>query len=211
LTLSIDGVSKSYGRGVMALRPVSFDAAVGDTVVLTGANGSGKTTLLRIIAGLARPSAGVIRYGGFDTRDLGRAFGRRIAYLGHEPALYCELTARENVELAVALKGEVGADASAALAAVALDPTDKRPVAAYSRGMKQRVAWARILATDAEVSLLDEPFTALDRNSTARVLEALGAWLRAKPRVTFIATHALDPVAALGARFLELKGTGGVS
>ncbi|MBI3070496.1 MAG: heme ABC exporter ATP-binding protein CcmA [Deltaproteobacteria bacterium] len=211
MTLSIDGVSKSYGPGVVALRPFTLEAKAGETVVLTGANGSGKTTLLRIIAGLARPSSGSIRFGGFDTRDLGRAFGRRVAYLGHDPALYRELTARENVDLAVALKGEVNRGAADALTAVALDPDDTRPVGAYSRGMKQRVAWARILATNAEVALLDEPFTALDHASTARVLTALGDWLRARSRITFIATHALEPVSALGARFVELQGFGGPS
>lgn len=203
--LEVAGVMKSYGAEAIALHPVTAGAAPGETVLVLGANGSGKTTLLRVLAGLVRPSRGDVRFGGIELRALGAAYRRRLVYMGHEPALYSELTAFENLTFAAVSLG-VAADVAKTLRAVGLCPTDRRPVSAYSRGMRQRVAWGRVLLSDAEIVLLDEPFTALDREASGTVSTLLSEWLASRPRIVFVALHDTQPLCDLATRELHLRG-----
>jgi heme exporter protein A len=148
------GVEKRYGRR-RALRPVDLELPRGGFLVVTGPNGSGKTTLLRLVAGLAAPSGG--------TLDV-QADRGGLGYLGHEPLLYRDLTALENLDLYGRLYRvpERRERTGMLLERYGLWEARNERVAAYSRGMTQRLALCRALLHEPELLVLDEPFTALD-------------------------------------------------
>lgn len=170
--VEVDAVSKIYGT-FAALRNVTATIASGTTTVVLGENGAGKSTLLRVIAGLIAPTRGSVTVFG----ESPRSERRRIAYMSHAPMLYDELTAMENLTYFASLhRGEgcacVGSP-EMALRAVGLDPTLRRPVGQYSQGMRQRASLARVLQTDPELLLLDEPFSNLDAASAKHMVELL--------------------------------------
>jgi heme ABC exporter ATP-binding subunit CcmA len=162
------------------LRDVDFEVERGGYAVVTGPNGSGKTTLLRLCAGLALPSEGELRV------EVERA---QIGYLGHEPLVYRELTAVENLELYGRLyrvperRERIGM----LLERFGLWEVRHERVAAYSRGMTQRLALCRVLLHDPGLLVLDEPYTALDTQG-AELLDAQLAELRGE-RTFLVSTH----------------------
>ena len=164
------------------LRGVDFTVPQSGFAVVTGANGSGKTTLLRICAGLAIPTEGELRV------DAERA---QIGYLAHEPLVYRELTALENLELYGRLyrvperRERIGM----LLERYGLWDARRDRVASYSRGMTQRLALCRVLLHDPALLVLDEPYTALDEQG-AELLDAQLAELRGQ-RTFLVSTH--DP------------------
>lgn len=204
--IGINGVSKTFGRGLDAVRAldrVSLDVGAGEFVCLVGASGCGKTTLLNLVAGLDSPSAGAV--------DTG---GRRMGLLFQEAALFPWLTAGANVELALELRGvrsrrERREQAEELLERVHLrGAADQRPHE-LSGGMRQRVALARALAQDAEVLLMDEPFGALDamtRDLLHDELERL--WSTTGLTVLFV-THNVREAARLGDRIVLLTSRPG--
>jgi ABC-type multidrug transport system ATPase subunit len=167
-------VSKLYGS-FAALRKVSVEFAVGSSTVILGDNGAGKSTLLRMIAGLIAPTRGSVSVLGGEP-NLQRS---RIAYMSHEAMLYDELSALENLRYFATLQSNGGSGCSCtaspemALRAVGLDPTLTRPVGQFSQGMRQRASLARVLQTDPELLLLDEPFSNLDVASAQHMVELL--------------------------------------
>jgi heme exporter protein A len=164
------------------LRGVDLAVPRGGFAVVTGPNGSGKTTLLRICAGLAIPTEGELRV------DVQRA---QIGYLAHEPLVYRELTALENLELYGRLyrlperRERIGM----LLERFGLWDARRDRVASYSRGMTQRLALCRVLLHDPALLVLDEPYTALD-DQGAELLDAQLAELRGE-RTFLVSTH--DP------------------
>jgi heme exporter protein A len=162
------------------LRGVDLDLPDRGFALVTGPNGSGKTTLLRICAGLAVPTEGEIRVA---------AERARIGYLAHEPLVYRELTALENLELYGRLyrvperRERIGM----LLERFGLWDARHERVAAYSRGMTQRLALCRVLLHDPDLLVLDEPYTALDMQG-AELLDAQLAELR-NERTFLVSTH----------------------
>jgi ABC-type multidrug transport system ATPase subunit len=135
------GLVKLYGTHA-ALRGVSLDVPAGQVVTILGHNGSGKTTLVRILATLARPTAGRGRIGGHDLVSGRDDIRRLVAVVGHSTHLYDDLTPRENLAFAAALAG-LRADRDridAALARVGLDGQGDTRVRALSSGLRRRVA-----------------------------------------------------------------------
>jgi ABC-type multidrug transport system ATPase subunit len=122
-----------------------------------------------MVAGLIAPTRGTVHVFG----DEPRWQRRRIAYMSHEAMLYDELSAMENLRYFAQLNGEEGCGPEQALRAVGLDPALTRPVGQYSQGMKQRASLARVLQTDPELLLLDEPFSNLDVDSARHMVELL--------------------------------------
>ena len=171
-------LGKRFGEK-RVLRNVELDVPRGGFAVVTGANGSGKTTLLRLCAGLARPSEGELRV------DAERA---AIGYLAHEPLVYRELTALENLDLYGRLyrvperRERIGM----LLERFGLWDVRHDRVASYSRGMTQRLALCRALLHDPALLVLDEPYSALDESGAILLDELLR-----EPRTYVIATH--DP------------------
>jgi heme exporter protein A len=165
------------------LRGVDLELPRGGFAVVTGPNGSGKTTLLRICAGLALPSDGELHV------DAGRA---QVGYLGHEPLVYRELTALENLELYGRLyrvperRERIGM----VLERFGLWEARHERVGSYSRGMTQRLALCRVLLHEPALLVLDEPYTALDAQGV-ELLDAQLGELRGE-RTFLVSTH--DPV-----------------
>lgn len=147
-------LEKRYGPR-RALRPVDLELERGGFLVVTGANGSGKTTLLRLVVGLAAPTGGELDV------DVRRG---ALGYLGHEPLLYRDLTALENLDLYGRLYRvpERRERAGMLLERFGLWEVRAERVGSYSRGMTQRLALCRALLHDPALLVLDEPFTALD-------------------------------------------------
>lgn len=187
-------VEKRYGRR-RALRPLSFAVAAGDAVIVTGANGSGKTTLLRLLAGLAAPTRGSLQV------DADR---RRVGFLGHEPLLYRDLTAMENLDLYGRLyrvperRERIGM----LLERFGLWEVRAERVRDFSRGMVQRLSLCRTLLHDPTLLLLDEPFTALDADGA----ELLDGELASLATVTtmIVSTHDPDRLDAIATARIAL-------
>ena len=172
--LQLEGLARHYDERD-ALCDVSLSLSAGQTLVVFGPNGAGKTTLLRVLATLLRPHAGDVRVLGSSLPDEAWAVRGRVGLLGHEPLLYRELTARENLRFHARLHG-VGADrVEELLATVALSERADEPLKTLSRGMVQRAAVARATLHDPELLLLDEPRANLDPAASELVEPLIGA------------------------------------
>jgi heme ABC exporter ATP-binding subunit CcmA len=184
ITAQLETVSKLYGT-FAALRKVSLTLEAGHCYVLLGENGAGKSTLLRILAGLLRPSYGTITILGStpeDARD-------RIGYMSHAPMLYDEYTAVENLRYFSDLyRTRPCLSPAEALCSVGLDPALTRPVGQYSQGMRQRTSLARVLISQPELLLLDEPFSNMDIGSAHQMLSLLDT-IKAQQRTIVLTTH----------------------
>jgi heme exporter protein A len=175
------GLEKRYGRK-RVLGGVDVAVPDGGFVVVTGPNGSGKTTLLRLLAGLAAPTRGSL---------VVRVDRSRLGYLAHEPLVYRELTAVENLDLYGRLyrvperRERIGM----LLERFSLWEARNERVSTYSRGMTQRLALCRTLLHEPELLVLDEPYSALDDDGSSvldRELDALAGM-----QTLVVATH--DP------------------
>ena len=189
-----ENLEKRYG-GKRVLRGVSFDLPRRGFLLVTGPNGSGKTTLLRLVAGLAAPTKGNLRVGA-SRADLG--------YVGHEPMLYSDLTALENLELFGRLYRVQERRERSGMLLERFGLWDVRGdrVATFSRGMVQRLALCRALLHDPALLVRDEPFTALDEDGAALLDGELAALSPEKTIV--LSTHDPQRVAALATARLVL-------
>ncbi|MBA3377188.1 MAG: ABC transporter ATP-binding protein [Actinobacteria bacterium] len=187
-------LEKRYGSR-RVLRGVDFELPREGFLLVTGPNGSGKTTLLRVITGLAAATRGKVEVG----VDRGR-----VGFLGHEPLVYRELTALENLDLFGRLyrvperRERIGM----LLERFGLWETRAERVSAYSRGMSQRLALCRVLLHDPELLILDEPYASLDEQGGAlldRELEEL-----AGARTLVVSTHDAARVERLATQRLSL-------
>ena len=208
--VELSRVTKLYGR-FAALRDLSASFAPGTCTVLLGPNGAGKSTLLRLIAGLAQPSRGTVTVFGEAPREQ----RHRIGYMSHETMLYDELSAAENLRYFASLECSRACSCTAspemALRAVGLDHTLTRPVGQYSQGMRQRTAFARVLLSDPELLLLDEPFSNMDTASIAAMVALLAdfrTWSTTSGhgRTLILTTHQAQLAEPLADRVLHLDG-----
>jgi heme ABC exporter ATP-binding subunit CcmA len=183
------GLMRAYGPKPV-LRGVDLRLRRGDTLALLGPNGAGKTTLLRVLATLARPDAGTVRVAGFDVVCDGDAVRRRIGYVGHQPHLYEELTALENLVFFARMHrlADPAGRARELLERVGLTARANDRARALSRGQTQRLSLARALLHDPSVLLLDEPETGLDEAASA-LLDAILAERATAGRTTLFTTH----------------------
>jgi ABC-type lipoprotein export system ATPase subunit len=181
------GLGKTYRRGGVstpAIAQLDADFHAGDLTVVTGPSGSGKTSLLLILAGLEPPSEGEIEVcgvslGALDRDERARLRRERIAYIAQQPDLIPFLTARENVEWALSLRGvaleEARLRAERALEQVGLTPRSSEAAANLSAGERQRASLARAIASAPAVILADEPTAHLDKANAIGVSSLLAA------------------------------------
>jgi heme exporter protein A len=190
-SIQLNDVSRHFGRR-RALSHVTLTARYGDIIGLLGPNGAGKSTLIGILATLAAPTSGNVRYGGATAAALGPALRQRIGLLAHELLLYPELSARQNLAFFAALYGLRPDDVvNVALERAGLDDRADEPVGGFSRGMRQRLALERALLHDPRLVLFDEPFTGLDDAAAELVCGRLRA-LADAGAIVIVATHDLE-------------------
>lgn len=188
------------------LRGVDLKLARGESVTLFGPNGAGKTTLLRIVATLSQPDNGHIRVGGLSLATHAQAVRGMLGVVSHNPLLYGELTADENLRFYARLYGINDADACVgdALSQVGLEERRRDLVRTFSRGMKQRLAIGRAILHQPRVMLFDEPHTGLDQDAAAMFDEVLHS-VACGDRTVLLVTHDLNRGLALADRVAILS------
>jgi len=208
--LTLVDVGKTFGRHKV-LRHVDLDIPAGSFVALMGANGAGKTTLLRLVAGLATPTTGAVTLAGVDLRKAGPGLRRMLGFVSHDGLLYGDLTGRQNLMFHARLFGVADPEARIEELADVLDLRRvlDRPAGVLSRGNKQRLTLARALMHGPDVLLLDEPFTGLDEESSARLVQLLTA-LHAEGRTIIMTVHEMSR-ALEGPTRLIVIGEGGIA
>ena len=189
--VQLEGLARHYGERE-ALGGVSLSLEGGQSLVVFGPNGAGKSTLLRVLATLLRPHSGRVRVLGRALPDEAWAVRGRIGLLAHEPLLYRDLTARENLSFHARLHGVAQARVEELLARLHVRQRCGDPLRTLSRGMVQRVAIARAVLHQPELLLLDEPRANLDPAAIELVDPLIGATSR---RTRVITSH--DPARGL--------------
>jgi heme exporter protein A len=189
--IELRGLTRYFGERT-ALRDVSIEVPEGATLAVLGRNGAGKSTLLRILATLLRPHGGDVVLFGEPLPRRSYAVRGRLGLLAHDPLLYSDLSARENLRYHASLHGVDGDRVEELLSAVDMNHHGDEPVRLLSRGMVQRVAVCRAVLHRPALLLLDEPRANLDP-AAAELLEPLIG--RASHCTRVITSH--DPQAAL--------------
>ena len=205
--LEARGLTKRYG-GLLALDQVSFQLQRGEIVGYLGPNGSGKSTTVNIVVGLLEPSAGTIALDGRTLSEDPIAYKQKIGYVPEEPYLYTHLTATEYLTLVGRLRGIRQAVLEHRIARLLtlfqLHDSRYSTMAAYSKGMRQRVLLAAALMHNPDLLVLDEPFSGLDVNA-GLLFRALLALLAADRRMILFSTHRFDMVEKLCSRVVILS------
>jgi heme exporter protein A len=198
--IDVRGLVKAFGPKAV-LRGVDLQVAPGEFVVVVGPNGAGKTTCLRILATLARPTAGEVRLGGYRLPGQAPQARRLLGVVSHQPLLYGDLTADENLRFYGRVYGlaDLSSRAAEALAMVGLTARRKDLVREFSRGMQQRLAIARAVLHDPKILLFDEPYTGLDQDA-AGMLDGLLRQVASAGRTVLMTSHDLDRAAELATR-----------
>lgn len=201
--VSVTGLTKSYGP-TLALAGVDLEFTAGSVTLIQGSNGSGKSTLLWLLAMLAYPTRGEIRYGAYGTKHSDGLRGR-IGFVAHQLQLYPGLSGRENLLLAAKLQEIPYAEKRAAdlCDALALGEYWDRPVRTYSRGQAQRVSIARALLHEPRLLLMDEPATGLDVRSTASFVDLVQA-VKREGAIVLIVTHEAKFASTVADRVLHM-------
>lgn len=184
------------------LRGLDFRVEPGEFVALLGPNGAGKSTFLRILASLSRPTLGDVRIAGYRLPDQAGAVRRRLGVVSHQPLLYGDLTAEENLRFYGRMYGVPNLDARVdqVLEMVGLAARRRDLVRTYSRGMQQRLAIGRAVLHDPEVMLFDEPHTGLDQEAS-EMLDRVLREVAARGRTVVMTSHDLARVGDLASRF----------
>ncbi|MGZ4135599.1 MAG: ABC transporter ATP-binding protein [Tumebacillaceae bacterium] len=216
MQIEVRGLSKSFGT-VSAVHDVSFSIEKGKFIGLLGPSGGGKTTILRMLAGLETPTGGEISFSGQDVSSLPPQ-QRGIGFVFQNYALFKHMTVFDNIAFGLKVqkksKAEIAERVHELLELVGLSGTEKRYPHQLSGGQRQRVAFARALAPEPQLLLLDEPFAAID----AKVRKELRTWLKAmisRLGITSIfvthdqeeAVEIADEIMIINQGRLEQKGT----
>ena len=180
LALEVRDLSRTFGAR-KALDGVSFELPRGAFLSIFGPNGAGKTTMLKVLSTLTNPSKGSARVVGFDVVEDAVELREHIGFISHNPLLYPDLTAEENLQFFAELYGLDDPDARVKelLTAVELDHRRLDAVRTFSRGMIQRLSIARALLHRPDVIFLDEPYSGLDPHAMD-ILDSLIAAVRDK-------------------------------
>jgi ABC-2 type transport system ATP-binding protein len=191
-----EALTKRYGAA-LAVDRLDLTIERGEVFGLLGPNGAGKTTTILMLLGLTEPSSGRASVAGFDPLRQPLEVKRRVGYMPDSVGFYDNLTGLANLRYSAALCGmkraEADARIDAALARVRLTESGPKPVRAYSRGMRQRLAIAEILMKGASIAILDEPTGGLDPQSTREFLDLIRS-LKQEGMTILLSSHLLELV-----------------
>ena len=194
MTLCLDARGLACERDDRWLfRELDLSVGPGEVLRVEGPNGSGKTTLLKILSGQLTDHQGELTWSGEPMRRVRTAFLANLLYMGHAPGVKATLTPLENLAWYQALNGERGNDAErlAALDEIGLSGFEDIPAAQLSAGQQRRVALARLVLMPRPLWVLDEPFTAIDRQGVGALERRIQAHARGGGSVILTTHHAL--------------------
>lgn len=206
MPLVIQGLNKHFDNSDKAtLNEIDLEIESGEFVCIVGASGCGKSTLLNLVAGLEKPTGGKILLDGKEVTGPGA--DRTVMFQEH--GLFPWLNVIENVKFGMKLAGvpkdEQEQKAMHYLKMVHLEDYKDYPIHQISGGMRQRTALARALTMDSKVLLMDEPFSAIDKQTSNRLREELQRiWMETKKTILFI-THSVEEAVYLGDRVVALS------
>jgi ABC-2 type transport system ATP-binding protein len=204
--LEVRSVSKKYAATTV-VKDVSFVVRPGEVLGYLGPNGAGKTTTIRMLAGLLQPTRGEIRLDGRDIRDGLHAYKCRLGYVPEQSEIYPHLSASDYLRLVGRLRGlpedSLDGRIRAFLVALGLAEDMHGPVAAFSKGMRQKVLIAAALLHDPDILLLDEPMSGLDV-TTALVVRDLIRRLAAENKIIVYSSHVLEVTEKICGRVIIL-------
>jgi ABC-2 type transport system ATP-binding protein len=202
--IELTSVSRWYGN-VVAVNDISFRLGKGITGLL-GPNGAGKSTILHMLAGFLAPSSGSVTVAGAPARANTEMY-RSIGLVPEREAVYAFLTGREFVRSMGQLQGigptELTAAVERAIAAVAMQDAQDRPIGTYSKGMRQRIKVAGALVHDPPILLLDEPFNGMDPRQRLQMMDLLRR-MADEGRTVLFSSHILEEVERLAERVLVI-------
>jgi ABC-2 type transport system ATP-binding protein len=205
--LDVKHVSRRYGA-VTAVSQVSFTVRPGEVLGYLGPNGSGKSTTVKMLAGLMPPSSGRILLDGQDIQEDLAAYKAQVGYVPEEAHVYTYLTGPEYLRLCGRLRGidatVLERKIEAFLSVFGLDTDYHATLAAYSKGMRQKILLSAALLHNPRIVILDEPVSGLDV-STALALRAIVSTLAAEGRLIFYSSHELDTIERISSRVIILR------
>jgi heme exporter protein A len=201
LIIKVHKLVKRFGLKTV-LRGLDFEVQPGEFVAILGPNGAGKTTFLRILASLSRPAMGEVYIAGYRLPSQAAAVRRIIGVVSHQPLLYGDLTAEENLRFYGRMYGvpTLNERIHEVLDLVGLAPRRRDLVRTFSRGMQQRLAIGRSVLHNPEIMLFDEPHTGLDQDACAMLDNTLQE-VAARGRTVVMTSHDLSRSADLASRF----------
>ncbi|MBR6966847.1 MAG: energy-coupling factor ABC transporter ATP-binding protein [Clostridia bacterium] len=210
--IQLEHVSFAYGTQGASVQDLSFRIEKGEFTAILGANGAGKTTTVRLIDGLLKPTAGKVFIDGTDTAvsSVSRR-ARRVGFLFQNPdRQICKNTVREEILFGLqTVRGEEGEEALQARTETVLKDfsfTGEEEPFTLSRGQRQRVALASILAVEPEVLILDEPTTGLDYRECCHIMDRIRQMNEEKQVTVMMVCHDMEIVLDYAKRALVMAG-----
>jgi ABC-2 type transport system ATP-binding protein len=201
LAIATNGLTKLYGRDVLAVDRVDLRVARGEIYAFLGLNGAGKSTTIRMLLGMIRPTAGHADLFGERVRASATGLWRRVGHLVESATAYPELTVRENLDVARRLAGVAdGGVVDRMIERLVLSAYAGRRAATLSLGNLQRLALARALLHEPELLVLDEPANGLDPAGVIEIRELLRGLARERGITVFMSSHILGEVDRLATR-----------
>jgi heme exporter protein A len=199
--IEVHKLVKRFGLKTV-LRGLDFQVQPGEFVALLGPNGAGKTTFLRILSSLSRASLGEVKIAGYKLPHESANVRRRLGVVSHQPLLYGDLTAAENLQFYGRMYNldNLEARMDEVLEMVGLAARKRDLVRTFSRGMQQRLAIGRAVLHNPDVMLFDEPYTGLDQDASAMLDDVLRT-VAARGRTVVMTSHDLVRAEDLASRF----------
>jgi heme exporter protein A len=201
--IKVQKLVKRFGP-LTVLRELDLSVESGEFVALLGPNGAGKTTLLRILSSLARPTSGSVQVGSYILPSQGASLRANLGVVSHQPLLYGDLSAEENLQFFSKLYSVTPERISQVLELVGLYRRRDDLVRTYSRGMQQRLAIGRAILHNPSILLLDEPHTGLDQ-AAGEILDRILAEVALEGRTVVMTSHDLLRSSELATRLVLLS------